>query len=59
MKKLFSKRVWLVVAHAAVIGGALAGVVLMPPLAIPIITAMGATNALIPSPLSPVTPPAK
>jgi hypothetical protein len=58
MKHLFSKQLWLSVAHVAVIGAAIGSAVAFPPLAVPIMAAMGAANALIPSPLSPVTPPA-
>jgi hypothetical protein len=58
MRKLLNKRLWLAVAHFSVIGAAIGSAIAFPPLAVPIMAAMGATNALLPSPLSPVTPPA-
>lgn len=52
MHKLFSKRVWLTIAHFAVAGAGVAGAILVPPAAIPIIGAVSLLNGLIPSPVS-------
>jgi len=49
---LKSKRFWLSVAHVAVMGAGVAGVILFPPAAALITPAAGTLNALIPSPLS-------
>jgi hypothetical protein len=45
------KRFWLIVAHVAVIGAGTTAAVLFPPAALAIVPAMGAVNALIPSPM--------
>jgi len=56
MHFLKSKRLWLSIAHIAVMGAGAAGVILFPPAAMFIAPAAGAINALIPSPLSNVAP---
>jgi len=57
MHFLKSKRLWLSIAHIAVMGAGAAGVILFPPAAMFIAPAAGAINALIPSPLSNVAAP--
>lgn len=52
MKFLKSRKFWLSVLHIGVIGGGIAGAVVFPASVPLVIGAMGATNALLPSPLS-------
>ena len=54
---LKSKKFWLTVAHFGILGGAIAGSIVFPPLIPVIIPSAAAAHGLLPSPFNPVAKP--